>query len=129
MWTLPLEAITEICRRYKVRELSLFGSAARGEMREASDIGLMVEFLPDARIGFMALNRMERELAAAVGRKVDLVSRRGLKPRTAPYVLRDAKPIYAAFVRAPARYPRCLRPDCSDAGRTKPDLTWILCWQ
>jgi len=93
---LPLEAITEICRRYQVRELSLFGSAARGEMREDSDIDLMVEFLPDARIGFMAFNRMERELAAAVGRKVDLVSRRGLKPRIAPYVLRDAKPIYAA---------------------------------
>ena len=41
---LPLEAITEICRRYQVRELSLFGSAARGEMREDSDIDLMVEF-------------------------------------------------------------------------------------
>ena len=41
-------ALAELCRRYRVRELSVFGSAARGEMRSDSDIDLLVEFLPDA---------------------------------------------------------------------------------
>src|SRR5438270_5382461 len=43
-------ALAELCRRYQVRELSVFGSAARGEMRPDSDIDLLVEFQPDAGI-------------------------------------------------------------------------------
>ncbi len=39
-------ALAEICRRYDVKELSLFGSAAGGEMRPESDVDLMVEFEP-----------------------------------------------------------------------------------
>ena len=42
--------LTSLCRRYGVMELSLFGSAARGEMRADSDIDILVEFLPDAEI-------------------------------------------------------------------------------
>jgi len=40
--------LADLCRRYQVRELSLFGSAARGEMRPDSDIDLLVEFLPES---------------------------------------------------------------------------------
>ena len=43
--------LADLCRRYQVRELSLFGSAARGEMRPDSDIDLLVEFLPNAEVG------------------------------------------------------------------------------
>ena len=46
--SLPLAQLEELCRRYQVRELSLFGSAARGELRPESDIDLLVEFLPEA---------------------------------------------------------------------------------
>ena len=46
-------APAELCRRYSVRELSLFGSAARGEMRPESDVDFMVEFEPGARIGLI----------------------------------------------------------------------------
>lgn len=49
---LPGTAIAAICRSHKVRELSLFGSAARGEMGPDSDFDLLVDFLPDARPGF-----------------------------------------------------------------------------
>ena len=42
--------LADLCRRYRVRELSLFGSAARGDMRADSDIDMLVEFLPDAGI-------------------------------------------------------------------------------
>jgi len=94
--TLPAEKIAEICRKYYVRELSVFGSAARGDMQPASDIDLLVEFQPEARIGLFKFAEMEEELAALFGRKVDLVSKRGLKPWIRPHVLRDAKVLYAA---------------------------------
>jgi predicted nucleotidyltransferase len=42
--------LADLCRRYRVRELSSFGSAARGEMRPDSDIDILVEFLPGAEI-------------------------------------------------------------------------------
>ena len=45
---LPTEAIAELCRRYYVRELSVFASAARGDMKPESDIDILVEFEPDA---------------------------------------------------------------------------------
>ena len=44
-------ALVELCRRYSVKELSLFGSAVRGEMRPESDVDIMVEFEPGVRIG------------------------------------------------------------------------------
>ncbi len=94
--TLPLEGITEICRRYQVRELAVFGSAARTDMRPDSDIDLLVEFQPEARIGLFEFAAMEEEFGALLGRKVDLVSKRGLKPRVRPHVLRDSRVIYAA---------------------------------
>ena len=47
----PEAEISEICRRYQVKELAVFGSAACGEMRPESDIDLLVDFLPDAHPG------------------------------------------------------------------------------
>jgi uncharacterized protein len=93
---LPTEAIGEICRRYHVHELSVFGSAARGDMKPESDIDILVEFEPHAPIGLWEFGDLEDELARLLERKVDLVSKRGLKPRVRPYVLRDAKVVYAA---------------------------------
>ena len=90
------ERIAEICRRYHVRELAVFGSAARGDIRPDSDIDLLVEFEPDARIGLFKFAAMEQELAALLGRIVDLVTKPGLKPWIRPHVLRDAKILYAA---------------------------------
>ena len=94
--TLPVEGIAEICRKYQVRELSVFGSAARGDMRPDSDMDLLVEFQPEARIGLFKYAEMEHELSRLLGRKVDLVSKPGLKPWIRPHVLRDALIIYAA---------------------------------
>src|SRR5262245_9272753 len=44
----PQDRLAAPCQRWKIRELSLFGSAARGDARADSDIGLLVEFEPDA---------------------------------------------------------------------------------
>jgi hypothetical protein len=86
----------ELCRRYQVRELSVFGSAARGEMRPNSDIDLLVEFLPDADVGLVEHAGLMLELERLLGRKVDLVSKNGLKPRIRLSVLADARLVYAA---------------------------------
>jgi uncharacterized protein len=70
---LPEAEIAEVCRRYQVKELAVFGSAARGDARPGSDIDLLVDFLPQARISLLGHSAMERELSALLGRKVDLV--------------------------------------------------------
>jgi predicted nucleotidyltransferase len=93
---LPMDKISGLCRSYKVRELSLFGSALRKDFSPRSDIDLLVEFEPDARIGLVALSRMQRELEAILERKVDLVSKRGLKPLIRDEVLSQARVLYAA---------------------------------
>src|ERR1017187_7688458 len=88
--------LADLCRRYGVRELSLFGSAGRGEMRSGSDIDIMVEFEPDARIGLIKFESLSEELEALVGQKIDLVTKRGLKAWIRPHVLKEARVLYAA---------------------------------
>jgi predicted nucleotidyltransferase len=92
--SLPEAELAEICRRYGFKELSVFGSVARGEMRPDSDIDLLVEFLPDARPSLITHSAAERELTALLGRKVDLVSKRGLNKLIRDEILAQAQPIY-----------------------------------
>jgi predicted nucleotidyltransferase len=93
---LPIPELTRICRKFHVAELSLFGSAARGDMREDSDIDFLVEFEADARIGFLALSALTRELSEVVHRPVDVAIKSGLKERIRGAVLAEAKLLYAA---------------------------------
>jgi len=88
--------LVELCRRYQVLELSLVGSAARGEMRPDSDVDLLVEFLPDADVGLVEHAGFMLDLQKLLGRKVDLVSKNGLKPRIRDHMLAEAQPLYAA---------------------------------
>src|SRR4051794_40875523 len=88
--------LADLCRRYQVRELSLFGSAVRGEMRPDSDIDLLVEFLPTADVGLVEHAGLMLDFSRLLGRKVDLVSKNGLKPRIRSSVLADARLVYAA---------------------------------
>lgn len=88
--------IAEICRRHGVRELALFGSALRPDFRAESDFDFLVEFLPESKIGLLEYIHMENELAELLERKVDLVSKRGLKPRIREGVLSQARTVYAA---------------------------------
>jgi len=93
---LPEAEIAEICRRYQVKELSVFGSAVRGGLRPDSDLDLLVDFLPEARPGLLGLSALTRELSALLGRQVDLGVKPALKPRVRPGVLAEARVIYAA---------------------------------
>ena len=88
--------LAETCRRYGVRELSVFGSAARGDLRPDSDIDLLVEFLPEAEPGLLDHAGLMLDLSALLDRKVDLVSKNGLKPLIRESVSQDARRLYAA---------------------------------
>jgi predicted nucleotidyltransferase len=92
----PIEEIKMLCQRYRVRELALFGSALRDDFDAGSDVDLLVEFEPEAQVGFMTLARMQRELSAILHRQVDLVPKGGLKPRIRQAVLSSAEVLYAA---------------------------------
>lgn len=93
---LPEPAVSEICRAHRVKELSLFGSAARGELRPDSDLDLLVDFLPDARPGLLEVIAMKRELSELLGRPVDLALKVALKPLIRSNVLAEARLVYAA---------------------------------
>ena len=77
----------EIARQFGVKRLSLFGSVARGELREDSDADVPVEF--DGSATFDAYFGLKDHLESLLGRTVDLVTERGLKPRARRQVERD----------------------------------------
>ena len=93
---IPIEALASICRRYQVRELALFGSMLREDHRPESDVDLLVSFHPAARVTFVTLARMQRELEALLERNVDLVLKDGLKPGIRDHILATARILYAA---------------------------------
>ncbi len=66
------------CAKWKISRLAVFGSVVRGEARRSSDLDVLVDFSADARWSLFDHQHMEDELAVLAGRKVDLVSRRGL---------------------------------------------------
>ncbi|HXZ00632.1 MAG TPA: nucleotidyltransferase family protein [Stellaceae bacterium] len=85
------QALPALSRRYPIRSLAMFGSFARGDAGDASDLDILVEFSrPVSLSTFLAL---EDELTALAGRKVDLVSRRALKPNIGRNVARDLMPV------------------------------------
>ena len=87
--------IAEICRKYEIRELSLFGSQVRGDYHENSDFDFLVEFQPNAEIDYFELFDIQEELEKVIQKKVDLVSKRGLKKFVQQQILAEAEVIYA----------------------------------
>lgn len=88
-------AIAELCARYGVTELWVFGSAARGEATADSDVDLLYVRGPNAAPG-LAFFDFHDELAALLGAHVDLVSKDGLNRAIRDRVLKDAEELYAA---------------------------------
>jgi uncharacterized protein len=64
--------VEDFCTQHRVRRLALFGSVLRDDFRPTSDVDVLVEFEPDARIGFIGMAAMEQQLTERIGRKVDL---------------------------------------------------------
>jgi len=73
----------ELEKKYPISELALFGSYARGDNHEKSDIDILVDFDGRIGIGFISL---AHELEDILHTKVDLVSRKGIKPKYLPFV-------------------------------------------
>lgn len=74
--SIPKDRLVDFCRRWKVAELSLFGSALREDFRPDSDGDLLVSFAPGVTWGFDDLLTMKEELKTLFGRAVDLIERR-----------------------------------------------------
>ncbi len=85
----PRERLAEFCRRWKIAELRIFGSALREDFRPDSDLDLLVSFTPDADWSLLDHVAMEEELSGILGRKVDLVSQRAIE-RSSNWIRRKA---------------------------------------
>jgi len=93
---LPSEEIADFCRRHGVARLSVFGSVLRSEFSAASDIDLLVEFLPGMAPGFIGFAGLQIELSRILGRTVDLKTPADLSSHFRDEVLREARLLHAA---------------------------------
>lgn len=85
------QALSAFCRKHHVHRLSLFGSAARGDLQPSSDIDFLIEYEPAHRPGLIELQEIEDELSALCqGRPVDLVNPKYLNPRLRDRILGEA---------------------------------------
>ena len=85
------DEILRLCASYGVRNLRVFGSVARGEADVRSDVDFLVEMEPGRSL--FDLGGLQYELERLLGRPVDVVTERGLKPRIRDRVLQEAVPL------------------------------------
>ena len=92
--------IGEFCKKWKVAEFAIFGSALRADFGPDSDVDVLVTFKRDSKRSLFDLVQMEEELKGMFGRKVDLVSRQGIEASRnylrRKAILDSAKVLYAA---------------------------------
>ena len=94
--SIPERKIQELCHRYDIQRMALFGSVLNKNFRSGSDVDVLVSFAPNAHIGFLTLSRIQRELSELFKRPVDLVPMDGLKPVIRDSVLSNIEVVYAA---------------------------------
>ncbi|MBZ5727550.1 MAG: nucleotidyltransferase domain-containing protein [Acidobacteriia bacterium] len=93
---IPEAEIATVCRHNRIRKLALFGSVLTDRFSPSSDIDVLVEFQPDAHVGFFRLADIESELSLLLdGRKVDLRTPMDLSRHFREEVVRDAVVVYA----------------------------------
>jgi predicted nucleotidyltransferase len=97
---IPNSALADFCRRWKIRELALFGSVLSNAFGPTSDVDVLVTFLPEAEWSLLDHIQIEEELSALLGRSVDLVSKKAVE-RSENWVrrraiLESAEVVYAA---------------------------------
>lgn len=96
-----LDALAALCRRFHVRRLEVFGSAARGEDFDParSDVDFLIEFEPGVKTEIKLLLDVQQALEQALGRSVDLVERQAVEQSPnylrRRHILREAQPVYA----------------------------------
>lgn len=110
--------LSGLCHKYGVSTLKIFGSVARNEENENSDIDILVSFLYP--VSLLTLVRFERELSEVLGRKVDLITENGLSPYMRDSVLNEAQEIYDVKGITTKNYPRSSFLSASSASITHP---------
>jgi len=91
------EALADFCRKWKVKELSLFGSVLRDDFGPSSDVDVLVEFAPGGGVTFENRVEMLAELSAIFGREVDLVEARLVRnPFRRHSILNSKEVVYGA---------------------------------
>jgi predicted nucleotidyltransferase len=91
------KGIAAIARKWRIKELSLFGSVLGEQFSEKSDIDVLVQFENDADYSLFDLVDLKDDLEKTLGRTVDLVEKAGIKnPFRKKEILRSAKVVYAA---------------------------------
>lgn len=91
---MPQVEIAEFCERNHIRRLAFFGSVLRDDFGRDSDVDVLVEFAPSARVGLIALAGMELDLSQLLGRKVEMHTVKGLNPHFRDQVLDSAEVQY-----------------------------------
>lgn len=77
----------ELRKRFKVKAIGVFGSYVRGEQKRGSDVDVLVEF--EEPIGLFEFMDLEEYLSKLLGVKVDLVSKKALKPHIGERILQE----------------------------------------
>lgn len=85
------DTVIEILRKNGVKRAAFFGSIARGEMDEESDIDILIEF--EGRKSLLDLSHLKNELEDAVNRQVDVLTYKSLHPRLKDRILAEQVPI------------------------------------
>ena len=80
------KSIAEVLKKHKIRKAGIFGSYARGEEKSNSDIDILIQPTKNMGIEFVGI---KLELEDKLGRKVDLVSYKGINPHLKKYILKD----------------------------------------
>lgn len=86
--------LAELCRRYGIARLQVFGSVARGTAGPGSDVDLLYELAPGASLGW-EIDDLQQQLTELLGRPVDLVSKRALHERLNGEILAEAQELFA----------------------------------
>jgi len=89
-----IKKLIELCRQSGVVQIAIFGSMARGEANQQSDIDLVVKF--SKPISLLRVTALERQLSEALGRKVDLLTEAAISPYLQERIKRNLKVIYEA---------------------------------
>jgi predicted nucleotidyltransferase len=85
------EAILEIARRYGASDVRIFGSVARGDATDASDVDLIVRFDPGRTL--LDHGGLVMDLRELLGMRVDVIDEDGMRPRFRQYVMAEAVPL------------------------------------
>lgn len=91
----PSGAVARICREYHLKELSVFGSVAKGMARPDSDVDVLVEPDYDYQPTLFDMAHLQDALEALFGRPVDLVTKNALSPFLAENILAQREILYA----------------------------------